>query len=38
MYNDFLVDIEENQKLDMKFIDMIVDVNQNEDIDFKLDD
>ena len=38
MNNDFLVDIKDSQKLDVKLVDLIVDGNQNEDNDFKVDD
>ena len=34
--HDFLVDIKESRKVDVKLVDLIVDGNQNEDSDFKV--
>jgi hypothetical protein len=36
--NDFLKDIKDAQKADVKFVDLLVASNQTEDSDFKVDD
>ena len=38
MNNDFLVDIKEIQKLDVKLVDLIVHGGQNDDSDCKVDE